>query len=250
MDFPLRDFLLQIEDNGHYSEDTAVIERIISEKNWFSRNGDKCDIYESKFSDLNKDMHKNMIPVGSIEFVNKVLSFNGKPAMKPINIPDVLMDEQYLSRKVQRCSTKDEVYALYEKWNKDSLFVKSDSGIKTGNTDIYKKTHTIFDDSSYFVSEVVDFVSEYRCFVNREQLKGIKNYLGDEWVLPSKDFVMDCISKIGKNLTAYTLDVGILPNGKTAVIEVHNFVSCGLYGFDHPVLTAMITNGYKTELLK
>ena len=32
MDFPLRDFLLQIEDNGHYSEDTAVVERIISEK--------------------------------------------------------------------------------------------------------------------------------------------------------------------------------------------------------------------------
>ena len=38
MDFPLRDFLLQIEDNGHYSEDTAVVERIISEKNWLSRN--------------------------------------------------------------------------------------------------------------------------------------------------------------------------------------------------------------------
>ena len=61
---------------------------------------------------------------------------------------------------------------------------------------------------------------------------------------------MDCISKIGKSLTAYTLDVGILPNGRTAVIEVHNFVSCGLYGFDHPVLTAMIANGYKTELLR
>ena len=30
---------------------------------------------------------------------------------------------------------------------------------------------------------------------------------------------------------AYTLDVGVTENGETVVIEVHDFFSCGLYGF-------------------
>lgn len=242
-------FLLQLENNGHYSSDVASVAEKIEERNWLYPN-DKLEVCETKFENLNKDIHKNMIPVGSIEFVNQILSFNGKENMKPVNVPKSLMQDKYLLRKVEYINSKNDVLKTFDEWNTNSLFIKSNSGIKTENTDIYKKTDNIFDDTSYFVSEVVDFISEWRCFVYREQARGIKNYLGDEWILPTKDFIMDCISKIGKSLTAYTFDVGILPNGKTAIIEVHNFVSCGLYGFENNIIIPMIINGYKTEFDK
>ena len=43
---------------------------------------------------------------------------------------------------------------------------------------------------------------------------------------------------------SYTLDVGINNNG-TFIIEVHPFVSCGLYGFsDYRILCYMFENGF------
>ena len=47
---------------------------------------------------------------------------------------------------------------------------------------------------------------------------------------------------------AYTLDVAVLRNGQTVVIEVHNFISCGLYGFASPKLPLMYCDGIYFEL--
>ena len=49
---------------------------------------------------------------------------------------------------------------------------------------------------------------------------------------------------------AYTLDIGVNKKDGTFVIEVHNFFSCGLYGFsDHKLLPLMFISGWK-ELYK
>ena len=49
---------------------------------------------------------------------------------------------------------------------------------------------------------------------------------------------------------AYTLDVGINDNG-TFVIEVHDFFSCGLYGFsNHPILPQMFGRWYTEYINK
>lgn len=43
---------------------------------------------------------------------------------------------------------------------------------------------------------------------------------------------------------AYTLDVGI-SDGKTVVIEVHDFFSCGFYGFsDHTIIPFMFSRWF------
>ena len=47
---------------------------------------------------------------------------------------------------------------------------------------------------------------------------------------------------------AYTLDVAVLRNGQTAVIEVHNFISCGLYGFTNHRLPLRYLDGIRFEL--
>ena len=244
-------FLLQLEENGHYSEDVAVVERIIRERNWLHQEEDPILVDSCCFKELSKERVADTIPVGSIEFVNKVLSLGYNAGhMKPINIPKELFDKKYLGRQCAIVKDKNDIQKLYSVWDKRELFIKSHTAVKTGYTDFYKISDNLPDDTEYFVSEVVNLVSEWRCFVYRGVLKDIKNYSGDPWVLPYREFVQECIDQIGDSITAYTLDVGVTSDGKTVVIEVHNFVSCGLYGFDNPAIIPMLVNGIKREISK
>lgn len=244
-------FLLQLEDNGHYSEDVAVIERLIRERNWLHPNETSIEIQSCYFTDLTDKNTKGTIAVGSIEFINKALALGyGAGPMTPINIPSELFKDDYTGRRCAVVQDKEDIPKLFKEWGTPRLFIKSNSRLKTGYTDIYSFRDNIPDDEEYFVSEPIDVISEWRCFVYRDVLKDIKNYSGDPWTLPKQSFVENCIKRIGDNLTAYTLDVAVTSDGKSVVIEVHNFVSCGLYGFDNPSLIPMLVNGFKRETVK
>ena len=243
----MRGFVLQLSDNGHYSTETATVEDAISARNWF-RPDEKLEVVEYHYNDVTKENTEGFIPVGSVQFVNKVLSFHDKGPMMPINIPKCLREEKFLSRKIAFAKNREEIDKIKTDWNAKHVFIKSNTGVKLWTPELYTGKDIIPEDTEYFVSEHVDFISEWRCFVYRGELRGIKHYLDDEWVMPSKEFINDCIKTIGNTIPSYTLDVGILPNGKTAVIEVHNFLSCGLYGFEDWILIPMLTNAFKYEL--
>ena len=98
-------FLLQLESNGHYSEDVAVVERLIKEQNWLHPSDEPIMFNSVKLEDITKENSVDTIPVGSIEFVNKVLNSGyDKGPMKPINIPQ---NTQYLFlRKTRQLSIR------------------------------------------------------------------------------------------------------------------------------------------------
>lgn len=244
-------FLLQLEDNGHYSEDVAVVERLIREHNWLYQEVDPIQFESCHIKELSKEKSCVAFPVGSIEFVNQALKvgYDVGP-MKPINVPPILFNEHFLGRRCTISKDKEELKSLYKKWNTTMLFVKSNSTIKAGYTDLYMVKENVPDDQEYFVSEPISIASEWRCFVYRGSLKDIKNYNGDPWLMPSRKFVNECIEKIGNEIIAYTLDVAVTSDNKSVVIEVHNFVSCGLYGFENPVIIPMLVNGIKKEIFK
>lgn len=77
-------------------------------------------------------------------------------------------------------------------------------------------------DTNYSVSIIVKFKSEYRVFTHNGEVKAIQNYLGDVIV----DYA-EILSKYMPELKSYTLDIGVR-DGLTCVIEVHNFISCGI----------------------
>jgi hypothetical protein len=243
----VKGFILQVQDDGHFTPDVTTIYEIIKVRNWLYSN-DTFQIKECYFNDLTKEILEDYVPVGSIEFINKALSFYNILPMIPINIPSALNEEKYLCRKIANAKSQDEVKQLFEKWNVNRLFIKSNSQIKLHDPDVIDNKTDFLVDNNYFVSEEIDLISEWRCFVYRGQLKGIKHYVGDEWHIPKKSFVQECISKINNTLTAYTLDIGITNDKKDVVIEVHNFVSCGLYGFEDLSIIPMLINGYKQEL--
>ena len=62
--------------------------------------------------------------------------------------------------------------------------------------------------------------------------------------------MIDRYESIGDAPIAYTLDVGINDKG-TFVIEVHDFFSCGLYGFaDVGILPSMLNRWFQEFISK
>lgn len=61
---------------------------------------------------------------------------------------------------------------------------------------------------------------------------GLQNYSGEFTKFPSVNKINAMIKHYKSAPIAYTLDVGVNDNG-TFVIEVHDFFSCGLYGFSN-----------------
>jgi hypothetical protein len=102
------------------------------------------------------------------------------------------------------------------------------------------------------LSEKLDIVSEYRVFVYRDKLVGINNYGGEFNKLPDLYLIEKMINEYKNEKDrpgAYTLDVAITKEGKTTLIEVHPFVSCGLYGFRrYDILPQMMIAGYKSAI--
>ena len=91
-------------------------------------------------------------------------------------------------------------------------------------------------------SEQVEIDSEWRTFIFKGKIVGLQNYLGDFTLFPDVDLIRKMVSVFVPAPVAYTLDVGINKNG-TFIIEVHDFFSCGLYGFENfNILPAMFSS--------
>ena len=91
------------------------------------------------------------------------------------------------------------------------------------------------DDTDVLVSEVVNYISEYRCFVNRRALIGCKNYTGNFEVLPDFKMVYDSIKQYEEQPMSYSIDFGIDSNGNTSLIEINDGFALGAYGLN-PIL--------------
>jgi hypothetical protein len=163
------------------------------------------------------DILPGLIPIGSVEFVCDYLKTCYGLMPSPKNIPIELMDEKWTARTVINGNEKD---ITGEK------FVKSNDKIKSF-TEICSSAPA----GNYQISDLIDIESEWRGFVYKGRLIGLQNYSGEFDVFPDVHRIHRMIDAYGSQPIAYTLDVAI-SQGQTVVIEVHDFFSCGLYGFD------------------
>ena len=183
------------------------------------------------------------IPVGTIEFVEQVMgTVYHISHLKPVNAPLPLQQKRFYKRRVAYVSGVDAVRSLYEGWKTDELFVKSATRVKTDFTGIYKRTDGLApyaNEPLLLVSEVLPMrtgrCSEWRVFVHHGKILDIRNYSGNPWVLPDRKLVEEMAWAIENILKACTVDVMVTDEGETALVEVHNFISCGLYGAELPL---------------
>lgn len=176
-------------------------------------------------------IQKDYIPIGSVEFVTQYIKSYYGLQIFPKNIPTELLDEKWTGRNVFNGTEKD---ILSEK------FVKSNDKIKS-YTEICKTAPS----GNYQISDIIDIKSEWRAFVYNNKLVGLQNYSGEFDIFPNVNKIKEMISVYNSQPVAYTLDVAITEGNDTVIIEVHDFFSCGLYGFsDHKILPYMFSNWF------
>ena len=190
-----------------------------------------------------------VIPVGAIQFVKKYLDFYGKE-MKPIEIPDSMYD--FLGRMYIKLKGSEVLkhYTYSSKW-----FVKDISSLKYWNSSLYDGdiSKYICKDRDYSVSQKMDIVSEYRVFVLEDNVLAVQMYAGNPLVFPDSDKIIGMVNNYRKEKhpKAYTLDIAVVKkekNMETVPLEVHPFVSCGLYGYIPDSLDKMLEYGYRWYL--
>lgn len=218
------DFLIQTI-NGQVKHDFSfTLIESCEYQNWL-RNDNS---FQYQFTD--EITKPNFIPIGSVDFVSKYLLDYYGLIPKPINIPDELLDKKWTGRQVFNGTEKD---ILGEK------FAKSNDKIKSF-TEICKLAPV----GNYQISDIIEIESEWRAFVYDKQLVGLNNYSGEFDVFPDVDKIKSMINLYKLQPIAFTLDVAI-SNGETVIIEVHDFFSCGLYGFnDHRILPFMFSKWF------
>ena len=191
--------------------------------------------------------YSDWIPIGTLEFVRTWLKkYKGIEEMKPIEVPEILREEKYLGRSYDIVSFEDLELKGY-KFIKDIDKLKQFSFTgDLGNLD--KNDESIFISKNYLISNVVDIMSEYRVFVSDMSIKAIQFYDGDCTVFPNVSLLREMVGKyylVQDRPKSYTMDIAVLKNGRTIILEVHPVVSVGTYGYSEYALLNMYNDGIK-----
>ena len=97
-------------------------------------------------------------------------------------------------------------------------FVKPSDDIKLFTGDVVSRDEHIgyirdsgaTDDTKVWISGLIDFVTEYRCFISHGVIRGIKHYKGDYKLFIDVDKVQEMVDSYKNCPSAYTLDVGVV----------------------------------------
>lgn len=230
-----RTFVLQT-DSGMPVENAILKDIFTAYEHQLRLQGDILqEVSMSYFSD---NIHKfaDAIPVGSLEFIALWLKKNHNKELVPIEVPECLRCEEFLLRKYQ-------IIKKYDPFNPGYYFVKNASHLKQGS--FMKQIMTPDDictedtDDLFILSEEFLVKSEWRVYVINGHFTNITNYDGDPSLFPDMNKIRKMMFKYSINdpnrPKSYTMDIMVGPknrdnqNMKTAILEVHPFVSVGLY---------------------
>lgn len=192
------------------------------------------EIISSKFDNL---IRKHLF-VGSVEFMREVFNRINKQPRVPIN-----------SDREEEIITLQQVRKRIN--NGETLFVKPyDIKLFTGFVvDKYslKTLDNYPDDTKIITCKPFDklIVSEWRVYIHMYKIFDIRNYSGDIFNIPNKNYILNIINKYFDNFpTAYTIDVGILEDGQNVIIEFNDMWAIGNYGMDNSDYLRLLKQRY------
>jgi hypothetical protein len=169
------------------------------------------------------------IVVGSVEPVFFARRRWGLPTPPWDDYPEPL--RPFLGRRMWR-TTVEEVMRP----NAWPVFIKSPRGkmtlrrgvVMAEDDDRWNLMH-LDDDEPLLASEVVRFVSEWRVFLNREGFAGMKPYAGDPFTAPDRATVEAMIAAWDNRPWGCGMDVGVLDDGRTVLVECNPGYALGSY---------------------
>ncbi|KUH59390.1 hypothetical protein AUL39_03475 [Tractidigestivibacter scatoligenes] len=192
----------------------------------FKNMGIETVLFET-VDDLNVCEREDVV-VGGLGVVRARLRALGVDASE-INYPEEL--RPFLGRRLWK-TTIDHVNTEVGTW---PLFVKPVEGkrftgcVVASSKDLVGKG-CYGEDFPVICSEVVDFVSEYRCFVKYGEILDVRHYRGDWSKAPSRAAIEQAIAAYDSAPAGYAADFGVTSDGRTLLVEVNDGYSLGPYG--------------------
>ena len=161
---------------------------------------------------------------------------------------------KYLHRNIW-ISTMAEIRSkLFDTGQIDPVFIKPKDSLKkfTGFVitciDDLMYTNHAGNNTSIYCSEPVIWLSEFRCPVINEEVRGmfrVPYTCHDTDVHPDFNVVQQMADDFKDSPKAYCLDVGVLSTGETALIEVNDGFSVGMYGMSKELYAELLQTRWK-----
>ncbi|MDY4588694.1 MAG: ATP-grasp domain-containing protein [Oscillospiraceae bacterium] len=179
----------------------------------------RCDLNESKLED---------VVVGYVDTVRYALDRFGITAPE-MDYPDELnayLGRKIWSAKINEIAGSPELWPIFVKPVEDKQFtgVVVNSPKNLIGAGIYGQNQPVL------CSEVVNFVSECRCFVRYGKILDVRHYRGDWRVRPDHVTIEKAVRDFTCAPAGYAIDFGLTDKGETLLIEVNDGYALGCYG--------------------
>ena len=236
----MRAFLEKVE--GDYLDDFVYITKY----QFLNRGIEVVDFDGTDLENLTRKNPTNKdICIGSVQACNKFFDLIEVERPKYLGYPEELLG--YCNRKIW--SSKFSDITEFPVFIKPKDEVKLFTGMVIESKKDYDFVSTYYPeitpDLDVLCSGVLNFVSEYRCFVHKGELQGIHWYNGD-FKITLNDYCIETIEGMIEDYEsspiAYTLDVGLYESDNMyllALVEVNDMWAIGSYGMDAKKYTRM-----------
>ena len=215
---------IQTNKNGEFYNVNAFV----AYEGFMSLGWETVKFYEVK--DI-KDHHQEDIVVGGIGNVRSRLALLGIERNKEeIDYPHSL--SHYFGRRIWT-TTIQELFENNQNWN---VFVKPKDITKKFAGKVvreYKDFIGLIEEdanTTVWCSEIVDFRTEWRCFIRYGEILDIRPYKGAWDSKLDLDIVNNAINDFADAPAAYGLDFGIDCDGNMKLVEINDGHSLGTYG--------------------
>lgn len=203
---------------------------------------------------LRKDMLRGNVPLlpgtlvmGGLSSIRAALRAMGRSMPGPEDYPPALLP--FLRRRVWP-STLAEALGAVEQSGRP-IFVKPRTVRKRFTGAVICRhdqwpLSQVSGRTKVWCSDVVHFQSEARAFVRGPDLVEIRHYWGDPGLPPDEATVVSMIEILADSAPAgFALDVGVLDDGSTALIEMTDGFSLGRYGLNAAAYLAVVSSRWR-----
>lgn len=185
---------------------------------------------------------------GTINLCRVLWSQLGLKEPESIDYPEIL--KFYLKRNIRKCDLMTFRNLLVENeynGNFFDYFIKPlKSKLFTGK--IFNSTQELDRDLSsiskstkLYMSNPIEFLTEYRVYVHKKNIIGVKHYYGRWDVFPNPRTIETMVDLVNPFMPiAYSVDVGVDKDGDTILVECNDSYALGNYGLEAKEYATMI----------
>lgn len=184
-----------------------------------------------------KDLGPEVGIVGFVGDVQQALKQIGKPLPAPMDYPEEL--RPWFRRKIWKTTlteAKRSLAPLFIKPFEEKIFT---GFVWRGPNGEAVRLATCEPETPVWASEVVEFASEYRCFILDGEILGVRHYKGNWAIGLNRTEVEAAVNAYTSSTRAYSLDFGVM-DGKTTLVEVNDAYALGNYGLPSVLYARLI----------